>query len=287
MPLRADSVHLPASRSLTCTHSSFIDSWNKHLRKVLESAQPILSKGQHVVLYALQDEPTSQVYRKLQKDLRHLAKETIGSLSEYLLVAPLPAIFASEAYSNSLAISLLPSPAFSRPELEMRRFVFRLYDALDRRIKRTTMKVLYEDQREEFTMVQFPSFTLSDDPLSSKSSIDFRLHRPVSNPLSKRDGGSVIAGLEGPDVMTRGMLLLIAYDLSSPEVATASAVDARGQGYDAVAWNRSGTLREDLTELWKFVIKFARKANVLWRIVVSRIGGMEEPEMRGEIFLLS
>ena len=78
--------------------------------------------------------------------------------------------------------------------------------------------------------------------------------------------------------MTSGMLLLVAYDFSSDEVATASVIDARGQGYDLHVWNRKDSLRDDLVELWKLALGFARRANILWRIVISSIDGLDERE---------
>lgn len=248
---------------------------------MLSFFESILSRGQHVVLYALQDHPTSSIYFKLQRDLRALAKGSIGSLSNYLVVVPLPSTFSSEASSNSLAVSLLPRHD-SASKVDMRTFLFRLYDSLDRKVKRTTMKVIHEDPREEVTMVQYPAFTLSDDPLSSANSIKFRLDRSASSPLSNRKVPLVTKNIDNPDVMTCGMLLLIAYDFSSDEVATASVIDARGQGCDLHVWNRKESLRDDLVELWKFALGFARRANILWRIVISSIDGLDERELRGE-----
>ncbi|KIY45169.1 hypothetical protein FISHEDRAFT_76845 [Fistulina hepatica ATCC 64428] len=92
------------------------------------------------------------------------------------------------------------------------------------------------------------------------------------------------------DVLDKGTMLHIAYQISpSGKWILASSVDQRGESYDLGVWLTQKSDETDADELsplqyavnkvWDFAIKHAKCASVEWRVVVSRLGVMDDGEL--------
>ncbi|KAG5641858.1 hypothetical protein DXG03_004098 [Asterophora parasitica] len=94
------------------------------------------------------------------------------------------------------------------------------------------------------------------------------------------------------DVVDRGTFLHVGY-LVSPcgKWILAACVDQRGEAYELGVWLTQTPVEGDADEvsdemflvrkIWDFAVQFAKKANVEWRIVVSRLGALTEAELDG------
>lgn len=63
----------------------------------------------------------------------------------------------------------------------------------------------------------------------------------------------------------------------------AACVDQRGEAHDLGVWlaQKENTEVHMVHQLWNFVMSFAKKASVEWRIVISKLGSMSSYELDG------
>ncbi|KAK0467791.1 mediator complex subunit 13 C-terminal-domain-containing protein [Desarmillaria tabescens] len=120
-----------------------------------------------------------------------------------------------------------------------------------------------------------PAFVLARTPEESKV--------VYSGP--KADATAMILG-----VMDKGTFLHVGYGLSEcGKWIFASCNDQRGDGHDLGVWLTSkggGEANEGEDEMtflvhkvWDFTARFAKKANIEWRIVIAKLGSMGEAEL--------
>ncbi|EGO27140.1 hypothetical protein SERLADRAFT_434909 [Serpula lacrymans var. lacrymans S7.9] len=105
----------------------------------------------------------------------------------------------------------------------------------------------------------------------------FTLARPLCNRVSFT--------LQSPartlDVVDRHTLLHIGYQTSAcGKWLIAACVDQRGEAHDLGVWLIQGDWEAFVVEqVWKFAVQFARKANIEWRLIFTKLGSMSENEL--------
>lgn len=125
----------------------------------------------------------------------------------------------------------------------------------------------------------------------------FTLARPMYNKVTYTR-----AAHASLDVLDRWTLLHVAYKVSRcGKWVMAAAVDQRGETWDQAVWLVKNDQQEGDVEgggmssgscasheetfavrkVWEFVAGFARRANVEWRIVITKLGVIDEAERAG------
>jgi mediator of RNA polymerase II transcription subunit 13 len=94
------------------------------------------------------------------------------------------------------------------------------------------------------------------------------------------------------DVTERHMLLHFAYQLSDcSQWLVATSIDQAGHDNAVRVWamgdnsdeEQSSRATEIAQRLWAFITEIAKKADIEWRIVLARVGVMEDVELRGAL----
>ena len=92
------------------------------------------------------------------------------------------------------------------------------------------------------------------------------------------------------DVTRRHMLLHVGYQISvCGRWVLAACVDAEGEVHELKAWltpEDEGIEEFLVSQVWTFVHEFAKRANIEWRIVISRLGLMSHTELLGTCYSL-
>jgi len=117
----------------------------------------------------------------------------------------------------------------------------------------------------------------------------FTLARPLYNKVSY-----VRAAHTSLDVMDRYTLLHVGYHLTTcGKWILASCVDQRGEAHDLGVWltqspgdheGDAEVLSDEefaVKRVWDFAMQFAKKTDVEWRVVFTRLGVMPESELNG------
>lgn len=157
------------------------------------------------------------------------------------------------------------------------------------------------------------TFTPENTPISAKTYFQkpmFTLARPTHNKVTY--ARSTRTSL---DVLDRYTLLHVGYRISAcGKWVMAACVDQRGEAWDQAVWLVKGDHQDTdgegtghggvsstptsisvgsggsheeafiVKNVWDFVVSFARKADVEWRVVISKLGIMEETELTGMAF---
>ena len=118
----------------------------------------------------------------------------------------------------------------------------------------------------------------------------FTLARPLYNKVSY-----VRAAHTSLDVMDRYTLLHVGYHLTTcGKWILASCVDQRGEAHDLGVWltqspgdheGDAEVLSDEefaVKRVWDFAMQFAKKTDVEWRVVFTRLGVMPESELNGK-----
>jgi len=119
----------------------------------------------------------------------------------------------------------------------------------------------------------------------------FTLARPLYSKVS-----FVRAAHTSLDVMDRYTLLHVGYHLTAcGRWIIACCVDQRGEAYDLGVWLTQSPAAADqegdaevlsdeeyaVKRVWDFAMQFAKKTDVEWRVVFTRLGVMTESELNG------
>lgn len=101
------------------------------------------------------------------------------------------------------------------------------------------------------------------------------------------------AAVRALDVIDRYTLLHVGYALSAcGRWIVAACVNQRGEAHDVHVWLNpalgdaacgTDAQLQVVGLVWGFALQFARRANVEWRVVVSRLGPMGEVELDGKL----
>lgn len=80
------------------------------------------------------------------------------------------------------------------------------------------------------------------------------------------------------------MLLHVGYQVSvCGRWILGACVDAEGEAHDLKAWLTPDEGMEDfmVSQIWSFANEFAKRANIEWRIVISKLGLVTHSELNG------
>lgn len=164
-----------------------------------------------------------------------------------------------------------PKPSSYDSALEV--FTLSVYNRILLPVTRGGSTLLRVPDEPSVDMLMAPAFTLS---------------RPIHNKVSY-----VRASEASLDVVDRFTLFHIAYQVSAcGKWILAACVDQRGESYELGVWltqpaganDSEGELSEEeyiVQKVWEFGMGLARRANIEWRIVISRLGVMSQREYDG------
>jgi mediator of RNA polymerase II transcription subunit 13 len=108
----------------------------------------------------------------------------------------------------------------------------------------------------------------------------FALARPVDTRVKYHR----LNPMRPSDVVDRHTMLHIAYQWTScGKWVVAAVIDQRGETYASDVWLFDSSCGEKgLVDLvWGFAVKFGRRANVGWRLVIAKLGGLSDRELDG------
>ncbi|SPO40501.1 uncharacterized protein PSFLO_05983 [Pseudozyma flocculosa] len=276
------------------------ETWLDTIGSIAGRVQSHLKQGKHVVLYAVQGADSEACRRsgfrglvRLDHELRSMLQDLVGEASGRFIVRPV----SPETISESGCVGL------GRVGDGMRAFVFSLYDQLQRVVQRRVPKLLHPEQATlHAALVQYPSFSIVPTGVERGGDRIPRLGRFEQQWLQP-----------SLSMLEDGLLLHIAYDLRPPASAFCdgaaaradgqlpadageayreqgagaaglvflSSIDERAQAHDVrVCKESSADLKAALSAVWRYALQRARRANVAWRIVICRSGGMSVEEAR-------
>lgn len=157
----------------------------------------------------------------------------------------------------------LEIPTTSNSDFEL--LCFSVYDRIRQPVDRQMSRRFFEHGERTRSYFQEPAFTLAR-PIYTK--VTFHHQTPVR----------VL------DVVDRHTLLHIGYQTSScGKWVLAAGIDQRGETREVGVWLSDPLNGErGVVELvWDFAVQYGRKANVEWRIVIAKLGGMDQHELDG------
>lgn len=177
---------------------------------------------------------------------------------------------------SPLLFHLIPEPTITKalddPSMRhqgMEILADAVYDRIPVVAKRMAVRTLTSDVPRTQALFQEPAYTLAR-PLAKKAT--FRLEaRPSSL-----------------DVVDRSSILHIGYRLSScGKWLLAACIDQRGEMHELKVWLVPGDGAETFiaSSVWALALHVAAKANVEWRIVIAKLGPIEEAELDGKPFI--
>ena len=140
-----------------------------------------------------------------------------------------------------------------------------LYERILLPVDRCMSRRFFEHGERIRNYLQEPAFTLAR-PLRNK--VKFLRQTP----------------LRSLDVVDRHTLLHVGYQVSPcGKWILAACVDQRGEAHDLGVWFKQNDAVETqiVVQVWDFALRFARRANVEWRIVIAKLGSMGETELDG------
>lgn len=105
----------------------------------------------------------------------------------------------------------------------------------------------------------------------------FIISRPQTSTVRFSHAGSPFS----LDVFDRHTFLHVGYRFSScGKWLLASCTDQRGESHDVGCWLTQEEAESSATvQIWNFATQFARKANVEWRFVITKLGVMSASEL--------
>ncbi|KAG1715680.1 hypothetical protein ID866_1484 [Astraeus odoratus] len=147
---------------------------------------------------------------------------------------------------------------------------FSVYQRLARPVDRTTSRRMPGVGEETRAHFREPLFTLS---------------RPVTPTVQF----SPLGQPRSLDVLDRHTFLHIGYRFSScGKWLLVSCVDQRGESYDIGSWlTQDEAETSAVIQVWNFAAQFAQKANIEWRLVITKLGVMSSNELDSWIHHLS
>lgn len=153
---------------------------------------------------------------------------------------------------------------------ELEAICFSVYQRLSRPVTRTMSREILEAGEPTRAYFQEPLFTLS---------------RPITPTVLFSQRGQA----RSLDVLDRHMFLHVGYRFSScGKWLLASCVDQRGEGYDVGTWLTQDDVETSaVVQIWNFVAQFARRANIEWRLVITKLGVLSASEFDAWIHHLS
>ncbi|KAF7350887.1 Mediator of RNA polymerase II transcription subunit 13 [Mycena sanguinolenta] len=268
-----ESKHLgtltPGSHNLCSKDGIFPLRFDSTFRKSLAAFVASLTapSGSNIVFYVVTPLSTMSLATPLLRQMFSAVKKALQAHEELHSLFQ----FVPEAL---VACSTCSNPASQIAELEA--VCYSTYDRILRPVDRVMSRRFFEHSEHIRSYFQDPAYTLA---------------RPV-HPTVKY--------LERPkaplDVVDAGTFLHVGYRFSEcGKWILCACVDQRGEAHDLAVWltqtqapNPDGEEGDVETftheeyavrKVWDFACKFAKRANVAWRIVFSKLGSITIPEL--------
>ncbi|UZJ54560.1 hypothetical protein CBS101457_003880 [Exobasidium rhododendri] len=245
---------LGSSRTLSIaqvlsTMAQHSEQWNDTLESILSRIEGDLKANRFIVIYAFETHFQSSSiwpFFRLESDLRTLAKNRWSIAAELINVREFP----------WTTISSSMSAVQSSSSLEMRRLAVSIYDSLLVPVSpHYNHKAHLPSVHADTTGLVHPSFTLSpSSQLGPSPGARFRLKWKT----------------EPFNLIDTGLLLHVGYHVGAKEgeVSFVAMMDERAQGHFFTGWRRMSTLEEEIELIWQQVQAYARRARVIWRIII-------------------
>ncbi|KAI9069534.1 hypothetical protein FKP32DRAFT_1559466 [Trametes sanguinea] len=252
-----------AGISSHCTKPGLVPTRFDTLRKTLMSfVSTIPNRHPHLAFYIATPShiisPSSTVLRQILSAVRRFYKANPGG---DILIHFVP---------ESLIEGIHTHPASSLGGLDD--FVCSVYDRTLVPVTRAMSRKFFAHTAPLVGYFEAPAYALICTPGSGLGSgstapqVSFALESSVSS----------------LDVMNRHMLLHVGYQVSNcGRWILAACVDAEGEAHELKTWLTpdDGVEAFLVREVWCFVHEFAKRANIEWRIVISKLGIMTHSEI--------
>ena len=158
----------------------------------------------------------------------------------------------------------LKEDVITAPQSEI--FVDNLYNRIPRPVERFMSRPLFSCNDTTRKYFEAPSFTLARSSLPV-ASLTFQ-HPPPEL-----------------DSVDQGTFLHVGYRLSKcRRWLLAACIDERGEGHGTNVWfvGDENDYKQVVSHLWNFTVGFAKRANIVWRVAVAKLGSIEEAELTGK-----
>ncbi|KAL5508598.1 hypothetical protein ACEPAH_6217 [Sanghuangporus vaninii] len=142
-------------------------------------------------------------------------------------------------------------------------FVDNLYNRIPRPVDRFMSRPLFVHDGKIRKYFEAPSFTLSRSSLPT-ASLAFQHPAPEFSSFD------------------RGTFLHLGYELSKcRKWLIAACIDQRGEAHSMNLWfvGDESDYKQLVSQLWSFLMDFAKMANVEWRVAIAKLGSVEEAEL--------
>ncbi|KAI0366220.1 hypothetical protein BV20DRAFT_952767 [Pilatotrama ljubarskyi] len=252
-----------AGISSHCTKPGLVPTRFDTLRKTLTSfVSTIPTRHPHLVFYIATPShiisPSSTVLRQILSAVRRFYKAYPGG---DILVHFVP---------ESLVEGIHTHPGSSLAGLDD--FVCSVYDRLLVPVTRAMSRKFFALSAPATGYFEAPAYALI-------SSWGNKSHAELVSPQVSFALESSVSSL---DVMNRHMLLHVGYQVSScGRWILAACIDAEGEAHELKTWLTPDDNVEAflVNQVWAFVHEFARRANIEWRIVITKLGAMAYSEI--------
>ena len=171
---------------------------------------------------------------------------------------------------HPITLQLIPERHITSQDLDtadFERLCFSVYHRVPQPVDRTMSRKFFDTDKETRGFFREPAFTLARPP---KPVVHFSLG-PVRT----------------LDVLDRHTFLHVSYRLSGcGKWLLAACVDQRGESYDLGCWlTQDDVETSTILQVWNFALQTARRTNVEWRLVISKLGPMSSIELDGSYFV--
>ncbi|KAI0643620.1 hypothetical protein C8Q79DRAFT_928154 [Trametes meyenii] len=246
-----------------CTKPGLVPARFDTLRKTLTSfVSTIPTRSPHLVFYIVTPthiiSPSSTVLRQILSAVRRFYK---AHPDQGILVHFVP---------ESLIEGIHTHPGSNLGGLDD--FVSSVYDRILMPVTRAMSRKFFAYDAPTVGYFNAPAYALIGSPGN----------RSHGDPLIPRVSFALESSVSSLDVTSRHMLLHVGYQVSScGRWILAACVDAEGEAHELKTWLTpdDGVEAFMVKQVWGFVLEFARRANIEWRIVVSRLGMMSYSEV--------
>ncbi|KAF8841314.1 hypothetical protein BDN67DRAFT_1002426 [Paxillus ammoniavirescens] len=136
---------------------------------------------------------------------------------------------------------------------------FSVYHRVPQPVDRTMSRRIFESDSRGY--LREPPFTLARPPHTVRF--------------------SQLAPARTLDVLDRHTFLHVGYKISAcGKWLVACCVDQRGESYDVGSWLTQDEVEiSTILQIWNFAVECARRANIEWRLVISKLGPMSSSEL--------
>ncbi|TBU27711.1 mediator complex subunit 13 C-terminal-domain-containing protein [Dichomitus squalens] len=150
-------------------------------------------------------------------------------------------------------------------------FVCSVYDRLLQPVKRAMSRELFIRGPPVTSYLEAPAFAL----------VPYAAGKARNTAVVPRISFALESTASSLDVTHRHMLLHVGYQVSAcGRWIIAACIDGEGEAHDLKVWLTPDENVEQFVvgQIWSFVTDFARRANIEWRIVVSKLGLISQTE---------